>query len=60
MPAIYVCSWVLMITGPLLFPYAYQIYCFVIVGYSLLKTLGIGVSCMIAVYQLKKVAKKYQ
>lgn len=60
MPFFYVASWILMIVGPLCFPKGYQIYCFVIIGYSLVKTALICLSLGYAIYRLKKVIKRYQ
>ena len=56
-PFLYIASWACMILGPLFFSYGYQIYCFVVIGYSLIKTAGLGISSAYAVYKLKKYVK---
>ena len=60
MPFLFVASWVCMIVGPLFFSYGYQIFCLAVIGYSLVKTLGLGVSSAYALYRLKKAIKLHQ
>jgi hypothetical protein len=48
-PGMYVFSWILMIIGPLLFPFAYQIYCVIIILYSLIKAVGLIFGAFVAV-----------
>ena len=56
-PVLYILSWILMISGPLLFPYAYQIYCIIIIVYSLVKTAGLTFGCLVAVIMQYKTIK---
>ena len=46
-----------MIFGPIFFSYGYQIYCFIIIGFSLIKTAGLGISSAYALYKLKKIVE---
>ena len=57
-PGLYIISWMLMIFGPLFFPKPYQIYCIIIIVYSLLKTLGMTFGALVALILLKKTIKK--
>lgn len=57
-PCIYIISWALLIFGPIFFPYAYQIYCIVIVVYSLLKTIGLTFGCLVALILLYSTLRK--
>lgn len=57
-PGMYVMSWLLMIFGPLFFPYGYQVYCIIIIVYSLLKTLGLTFGSLVALILLKKTIKQ--
>lgn len=57
-PIMFLLSWACMVTGPIFFSFGYQIYCFVVIGYSIIKTIGLGISSAYAVYKLKKIIKK--
>lgn len=59
-PFLFIASWICMILGPLFFSYGYQIFCLAVIGYSLIKTLGLGVSSAYALYRLKKTLNKFQ
>lgn len=60
-PGLYIVSWILMIVGPIFFPKGYQIYCIIIIVYSLLKTMGLTFGALVAVIMqyrtLKNLAK---
>ena len=49
-----------MVVGPLFFTYGYQIYCLVIIGYSVIKSISIGISTVVALVKLRKIVKKYE
>ena len=57
-PGMYVVSWLLMIFGPIFFPYGYQIYCITIIAYSLLKAFGIAFGAAVALIVLYSTIKK--
>lgn len=57
-PGLYVLSWLLMIFGPLFFPYGYQIYCIIIIVYSLLKTLGLTFGSLVSLIMVKRTIKQ--
>ena len=59
-PGLYIISWLLMIFGPLFFPFGYQIYCIIIVVYSLLKTLGLSFGTLVAMLMQTKTLKILQ
>jgi hypothetical protein len=52
-PSLYVINWLLIIVGPLFFPYAYQIYCMTIIVYSVFKTLGLCLGTLVSLIKLK-------
>lgn len=56
-PAFYLINWTLMIAGPLLFPFAYQIYCIIIIAYSTLKTMGLCLGTLVGLIKLKSTIK---
>lgn len=56
-PAMYIISWLLMIFGPIFFPYGYQIYCIIIIVYSLLKTAGLTFGALVALIILYRTIK---
>lgn len=57
-PIIYIMNWSLVIIGPLLIPYAYQIFCMTVIVYSLLKGLGLCLGTLVSLINLKKTIKK--
>lgn len=54
----YIVSWILMIVGPIFFPYAYQIYCIIIIVYSLLKTAGLTFGALVALIMIYRTIKE--
>lgn len=57
-PGLYIVSWLLMIFGPLFFPYPYQIFCIIIIVYSLLKTLGLTFGTLVALIMQYRTLKQ--
>jgi hypothetical protein len=57
-PGLYVVSWLLMILGPIFFPYGYQIYCIIVIVYSLLKTAGLTFGTLVALIMLHRTLKE--
>lgn len=46
-PSLYIISFLLAILGPFYFAYDYQIYCFVAVAYSLIKSVGLSIGALV-------------
>lgn len=53
-PLIFMTSWSLMFLGPLYFPYGYQIFGFVVMGYAFVKTFMMLPSFIIALCKMSK------
>lgn len=51
-PLLYLINWLLMIIGPIYFTYHYQIYCVIIIIYSIFKTLGIAIGTFISIIKI--------
>ena len=59
-PFVYLVNWALVIFGSIFFSSEYQIYCIVILIYSHLKTIGLGIGAAYALYKLNKIIKESQ
>lgn len=46
-PSLYIMSFLLAILGPIYFPYGYQIFCFMALSYSLIKSLDLSIGALV-------------
>lgn len=59
LPTIYIINWILMVTGPILYPIAYQIYTLIFFTYITIKSILNLVWCTIGLINGLKSIKKY-
>jgi hypothetical protein len=57
-PLTYILNWALLIFGSLLFPEAYQIFCFVVLIFFDLRLVGLGIGSGYSIYKLNQLTSE--